>query len=437
MLTACEPINDPDISKLETMVVHLDDIAYEFKYLHDAVAPIVSRIKSLKDEVLASGFVVAVRGHGGKKAARRDTLGPKRGRPAAAVEVDDAGKAEAAEKAEVEMMAGRALVDAINMTALLRAEVSESTARESELARAKVEVQGGLGQLVSSWAGQHTDVLIPPFKAPLMTKEQLTEAQKKGGKLKAKTAEQLYGWACPGCPDSRGSENSRGRWVLALREDVTTRLGTLFVSRRQRLTIDGHEHRWAPQALLMSQNNERRFQIDESARLKLIRLIVRDTQLSTVGHGAAALVSQGGLLEVDRCEFRTNIARSQGGAIAIEGEAILTSASRVTFSSLLCHCSSLLRHVPPLLGSCCLALWAHVRCTLASHQIRVSLQITRSAAAAPSTLGSTHPAGRRPLQRSASRTATLSTMLRRAAVMQCGMGRARRRLGRRLTIGCS
>ena len=114
-----------------------------------------------------------------------------------------------------------------------------------------------------------------------MTKEQLTEAQKKGGKLKAKTAAQLYGWACPGCPLSRGADNSRGRWVLALREDVAMRLGTLFVSRRQRLTIDGHEHRWAPQELLMSQTNERRFQIDENGRLKLIRLIVRDTQVST------------------------------------------------------------------------------------------------------------------------------------------------------------
>lgn len=129
------------------MIVHLADIAYEFKYLHDAVAPIVSRIKLLKDEVLASGFVVAVRGHRAKKATRRDALGPKKGRAAAAavaaVELDDAGKAEAAEKVEVEMMAGRALIDAINMTALLRAEMSESAARESELARAKVEVQGG------------------------------------------------------------------------------------------------------------------------------------------------------------------------------------------------------------------------------------------------------------------------------------------------------
>jgi predicted outer membrane repeat protein len=43
--------------------------------------------------------------------------------------------------------------------------------------------------------------------------------------------------------------------------------------------------------------------------------------------GGAILVSEGGMLEVDRCEFRTNIARSQGGAIAVEGSALLVDSA--------------------------------------------------------------------------------------------------------------
>ena len=378
------------------MVVHLDDIAYEFRYLTSSVAPIVSRIKALKDSLLDSGFIVAQRGHnikqargalGGKKKSRATEEGDAAAGAAAedeAADEDDVAKAQE----DVELMAGRELIEAINSTALLRPNASETPARESQLAQAKVEVQGGLGQLVNSWAKDHvtSGALLPPFKAPLMSKEQLAEAQKKGSKLKAKTAVQLYGWVCPGCPDSRGEENSRGRFVLALPRDVTQRLGTLFISRRQRVTIDGHGHSWAQQELIMSQNNERRFQILSDGRLKLLRLTVRDAALSTVGHGAlrtmcalaretgnvfwamndilvittksrmylqrqaqdkkkpqselkvkdvfcimcaggAILVSEGGMLEVDSCEFRTNIARSQGGAIAVEGSALLVDSA--------------------------------------------------------------------------------------------------------------
>lgn len=300
LAAACEPINDPDIAKLETMAVHLDDIAYEFRYLTSSVAPIVSRIKALKDSLLDSGFVVAQRGHNIKQA--RGALGGKKksrateeGDAAAGAAAEDDAEDEAADEDDmakaqegVELMAGRELIEAINSTALLRPNASETPARESQLAQAKVEVQGGLGQLVNSWAKDHvtSGALLPPFKAPLMSKEQLAEAQKKGSKLKAKTAVQLYGWVCPGCPDSRGEENSRGRFVLALPRDVTQRLGTLFISRRQRVTIDGHGHSWAQQELIMSQNNERRFQILSDGRLKLLRLTVRDAALSTVGHGA-------------------------------------------------------------------------------------------------------------------------------------------------------
>jgi hypothetical protein len=39
------------------------------------------------------------------------------------------------------------------------------------------------------------------------------------------------------------------------------RFGTLYVSRRQRVTIDGHEHSWAQQELIITQTNERRFQV--------------------------------------------------------------------------------------------------------------------------------------------------------------------------------
>lgn len=311
--------------------MHLDDISYEFKYLQPAVAPIVSRINSLKQALLDSGFVVAKHGHGAKLKPR-GTLG-KKGKKMVTADEDAASDATGtvdleAEQAATEMMAGRELIAAINSTALLRPNTSEPPARESQLAQAKVEIQGGLGQLVNSWAKPHlqSGELYPRFKALLMTKEQLTEAQTKGSKLKARTAGQLYGWVCPSCPDSRGDQNSRGRWVLALGHDVEQRLGTLYVNRRQRVTIDGHDHCWAAQELIMTQTNERRFQILDGGRLKLIRLIVRDVAMSTVGHGAAVLVSQGGTLEVDRSQFRTNIARSQGGAIAVEGEATLTDS---------------------------------------------------------------------------------------------------------------
>ena len=43
-----------------------------------------------------------------------------------------------------------------------------------------------------------------------------------------------------------------------------------------------------------------------------------------VADGAAIHVNVGGLLETDRCTFLANIARSRGGAIAVEGTAKLT-----------------------------------------------------------------------------------------------------------------
>lgn len=273
--------------------------------------------------------MVATHGHDTKARGSLGThMRPKSGHVANG-ETQDTGLQ--AQQEAVELMAGRELLEAINSTALLRPNVSETPARESQLAQAKVEVQGGLGQLLTAWAKPHVDshALVPRFTAPLMTKEQLTEAQTKKGKLKAKSATQLYGWVCPSCPDSRGEQNSRGRWVLALPRDVEQRLGTLYVTRRQRVTIDGHDHSWAPQELIMSQNNERRFEVKDGGRLKLIRLIVRDAALSTVGHGGAILVAQGGTLEVERSQFRTNIARSQGGAIAVEGAATLVGSSFV------------------------------------------------------------------------------------------------------------
>ena len=222
---ACEPINDPEIAKLETMVVHLDDIAYEFKYLEPAVAPIVSRINKLKQSLLDSGFVVATRGHDAKLKPK-GTLGgtgkmPRKATGDSDSDADVSATELAAEQAAVEIMAGRELIEAINSTALLRPN-GETPARESQLALAKVEVQGGLGQLVTTWAKPHLESgeLYTRFKSPLMTKEQLTEAQTKGKKLKARTAGQLFGWVCPGCPESRGEQNSRGRFELALGSDV-------------------------------------------------------------------------------------------------------------------------------------------------------------------------------------------------------------------------
>lgn len=68
-------------------------------------------------------------------------------------------------------------------------------------------------------------------------------------------------------------------------------------------------------------------QVLDQGRLKLMRLIVRDNAMNTVGHGGSILVSVGGVLDVVRSQFRTCIARSQGGAIAVEGEATITDST--------------------------------------------------------------------------------------------------------------
>lgn len=72
-----------------------------------------------------------------------------------------------------------------------------------------------------------------------------------------------------------------------------------------------------------------------------MRLIIRDNAMNTVGHGGAVLVSVGGVLDVVRSQFRTCIARSQGGAIAVEGEATITDSTFIAniaigVSSLVC-----------------------------------------------------------------------------------------------------
>ena len=276
---ACEPIHNPDVQKLDTMVVHLDDIGYEFKHLVEDVKPIVSLVKRVKTTVLDSGFVVAQRSNKKGAPQPKGQLGVKRD-PAPEGEGHEAAVALAALQEATEKAAAVDLLAAINATALLLAADDATPARESDLARAKVEVQGGLGQLLQKWGKKQALALLPPVHGPVMGRDELDQAQKKGGRLKAKTAPQLYGWVCPGCPDEKGDENSRGRFALALREDVAERLGTLYIARRQRVTIDGHGRSWAPQPLMLMQNNERRFQINADGRLNLIRLTVRDSALS-------------------------------------------------------------------------------------------------------------------------------------------------------------
>ena len=261
------------------MVVHLDDIGYEFKHLVEDVKPIVSLVKRVKTTVLDSGFVVAQRSNKKGAPQPKGQLGVKRD-PAPEGEGHEAAVALAALQEATEKAAAVDLLAAINATALLLAADDATPSRESDLARAKVEVQGGLGQLLQKWGKKQALALLPAVHGPVMGREELDQAQKKGGRLKAKTAPQLYGWVCPGCPEEKGDENSRGRFALALRQDVAERLGTLYIARRQRVTIDGHGRSWAPQPLMLMQNNERRFQINADGRLNLIRLTVRDSALS-------------------------------------------------------------------------------------------------------------------------------------------------------------
>lgn len=223
-------------------------------------------------------------------------------------------------------------IDALSLGELKESAAYSKYDRESEFYRQRNELAGALTVTFVNWlnVNRNTTIqnaIVPEFKPPIMTDEERAVAQKKNGKLKASSAGQLFGWMCPGCPWTRGSDNSRGRWVLAIGKDVEERIPTLYVAKNQRATIDGHGHRWAKNVMIANQWNERRFVVNEGGRLKLLRLQLVGAALSTVGHGASIFVQNKGLLEVSECEFRANMARSQGGAICVEGTATIMKSA--------------------------------------------------------------------------------------------------------------
>ena len=100
------------------MVVHLDDIGYEFKHLVEDVKPIVSLVKRVKTTVLDSGFVGAQRSNKKGAPQPKGQLGVKRD-PAPEGEGHDAAVALAALQEATEKAAAVDLLAAINATALL------------------------------------------------------------------------------------------------------------------------------------------------------------------------------------------------------------------------------------------------------------------------------------------------------------------------------
>ena len=284
--TPCEPLLDQNVARLEAIGGRLGELG-DFAPLFFGVTSIQAQLEQVRALVLAGGIAVV----------QRDTIAP--GGDTAAT-----------------LAAGRVLVDAMVATAALGdgSTTVVSPRDHMRVVRARTEIVSGLGQLLQLWCRDHIDILLPQPKRPMMSDEQRAEAQSgKGMMLKARSMGELYGWMCPGCPSARGEDNPRGRWALAISKKVEAAvqlpsMGTLYVRRKQRATIDGHGERWAPPELLMKQINERRFHINEGGRLKLIRLVVQDSALSSVGHGAAILVDLGATLHVVSsrpCAIRT------------------------------------------------------------------------------------------------------------------------------------
>lgn len=67
---------------------------------------------------------------------------------------------------------------------------------ELDKVRDKAELNGMIGTVLTLWVGGHSnktlrEMIMPPFQMPVMKPDELKLAQSKGGKLKAKSAEQV------------------------------------------------------------------------------------------------------------------------------------------------------------------------------------------------------------------------------------------------------